>query len=223
MPVENEATGSCCARLCCMPVSQETMRMSVASILLVVVIGAGPVGLAAAAHLLARGIDPVVLEAGPIVGLAPRTWGHVRMFSPWRYNVDAASRGLLERDGWQEPDPDAFPNGLDLARYYLEPLAHTPAIAARLRLNARVTAITRAGLDKVRNVGREDAPFELRVDECDRETRFFARAVIDASGTWGNPSPAGASGLPALGEPAAAHMIRYGMPDVLGAAAAFAA
>ena len=216
-PVENEATGSCCAPPCCMPVSQETMRISVTSVLPVVVIGAGPVGLAAAAHLLARGIDPVVLEAGPIVGLAPRAWGHVRMFSPWRYNVDAASRGLLERDGWQEPDPDAFPTGADLVRYYLEPLARTPAIAARLRLNARVTAITRAGLDKVRNAGREDVPFELRVDECGRETRLFARGVIDASGTWGNPSPAGTSGIPALGEPAAAHMIRYGMPDVLGA------
>ncbi len=215
--VENEAAGSCCAPSCCMPVNQETMRKSVASVLPAVVIGAGPVGLAAAAHLLARGIDFVLLEAGPIVGLAPRAWGHVRMFSPWRYNVDAASRRLLERDGWREPDPDAFPTGADLVRYYLEPLARTPTITARLRLNARVTAITRAGLGKVRNAGREDAPFEIRVDDCGRESRLFARAVIDASGTWGNPSPAGASGIPALGEQALAHVIRYGMPDVLGA------
>lgn len=32
----------------------------------VVVIGAGPVGLAAAAHLLERGLEPLVLEAGPV-------------------------------------------------------------------------------------------------------------------------------------------------------------
>jgi hypothetical protein len=41
-----------------------------------------------------------------------------------------------------------------------------------------------------------------------------ARAVIDASGTWRNPGPAGADGLPALGEPAAASLIRYQIPDV---------
>ena len=34
----------------------------------VVVIGAGPIGLAAAAHLLDRGLEPLVLEAGPQVG-----------------------------------------------------------------------------------------------------------------------------------------------------------
>jgi cation diffusion facilitator CzcD-associated flavoprotein CzcO len=35
----------------------------------VVVIGAGPVGLAAAAHLLDRGLEPLVLEAGPQVAV----------------------------------------------------------------------------------------------------------------------------------------------------------
>ncbi|MEV7891797.1 FAD-dependent oxidoreductase, partial [Streptomyces sp. NPDC088357] len=38
----------------------------------VVVIGAGPVGLAAAAHLVERGLDPLVLEAGPAAGSAVR-------------------------------------------------------------------------------------------------------------------------------------------------------
>ncbi len=209
---------SCCAPSCCTPAAEQAPRAlgAYASDLPVAIVGAGPVGLAAAAQLLARGLDPIVLETGPVVGTAPRAWGHVTMFSPWRYNIDSASRRLLEEQGWQAPDPVGFPTGADLAMNYLEPLARTPAIAPRLRLNARVTAITRAGLGKVRNAGRDDAPFELRVDECGRETRLFARAVIDASGTWGNPSPAGASGLPALGEQAAAHLIRYGMPDVLG-------
>jgi broad specificity phosphatase PhoE len=64
-------------------------------------------------------------------------------------------------------------------------------------------------------------PFEVRVtDASGREGRLFARAVIDASGTWSSPNPAGASGLPAIGErdAAAAGRVRYGMPDVLGAA-----
>ena len=47
------------------------------------IIGAGPVGLAAAAHALERGLMPTVFEAGPEVGHAVRQWQHVRMFSPW--------------------------------------------------------------------------------------------------------------------------------------------
>jgi len=139
------------------------------------------------------------------------------MFSPWRYNVDAAARALLERQKWQGPDPDTFPTGAKLAADYLEPLARIPAIARRLRLNARVTAITRAGLGKVPGAERKDVPFEIRLDQHGHEARLFASAVIDASGTWGHPSPAGASGVPALGERGIASLIRYGMPDVLNA------
>lgn len=49
----------------------------------VVVVGAGPVGLAAAAHLVERGIEPLVLEAGASAATAVRDWAHVRLFSPW--------------------------------------------------------------------------------------------------------------------------------------------
>lgn len=89
------------------------------STLPVAVIGAGPVGLAAAAHLAARGLSFVVLEAGERVAASVRAWGHVRVFSPWRYNVDAAARALLDRAGWTPPDPDALPTGNDLADRYL--------------------------------------------------------------------------------------------------------
>ena len=184
----------------------------------VAVIGAGPVGLAAAAHLLARGLEPVVLEAGETVGAAVRGWGHVPMFSPWRFNVDRAAVALLERHGWARPDDEGFPTGRELAERYLDPLAATPEIAPRLRLGARVTGVARLGAGKVRTAGRELLPFEVRtLDRAGREGRLLARAVIDASGTWTSPSPAGASGLPARGERAAADRIRYGMPDVLGA------
>jgi len=139
------------------------------------------------------------------------------MFSPWRYNVDAVTRALLEGQGWQAPDPDNLPTGSELATECLEPLARTSAIAKRFRLKTRVIAVTRAGLGKVWGTGREDAPFEIRLDQDGRETRLFTSAVIDTSGTWGHPSPAGASGVRALGERAIAHLIRYGMPDVLTA------
>jgi thioredoxin reductase len=184
----------------------------------VAVIGGGPVGLAAAAQLFERGLEPVVLEAGSSVGTAPLAWGHVHMFSPWRYNVDKAARALLDRHGWTAPDPEAFPTGRDLVEDYLAPLAALPEIAARLRLNTRVTGVARLRAGKVREAGREQQPFEMRFENAQgKQGRLLARAVIIASGTWGNPSPAGASGLPAIGERERADRIRYGMPDVLGA------
>jgi thioredoxin reductase len=181
----------------------------------VAVIGAGPVGLAAAAQLATRGMDFVVLESGPAVGASIRDWAHVRLFSPWRFNTDPAACALLEETGWTPPDPQALPTGGDLVHGYLTPLAAHPAIAARLRLHATVTAITRHGHDKVRTTGRDAAPFLLRLSGGQQ---LAASAVIDASGTWRTPNPLGGNGIPALGEPEAisAGRVLHGMPDVLG-------
>ncbi|MGO1078258.1 NAD(P)-binding protein [Inquilinus sp. CA228] len=196
---------------------RRTLEATSPSQLPVAIIGAGPVGLAAAVHLLGHGLEPVILEAGARVGAAVRDWGHVPMFSPWGYSTDRAAVALLQRHDWARPDEAGYPTGLDLAERYLDPLAATPEIAGRLRLGTRVTGIARAGHGKIRTAGRDDRPFELRfVDSGGREGRIFARAVIDASGTWSSPNPAGAGGLPAIGERAAAARIRYGMPDVLG-------
>ncbi|HEU5469478.1 MAG TPA: FAD-dependent oxidoreductase [Actinophytocola sp.] len=184
----------------------------------VAVIGAGPVGLAAAAHLVERGIPFVVLEAGEQVGAAIADWGHVRLFSPWRYNIDRAARALLHTTGWAEPDPSHLPTGAELITDYLRPLAAHPAIAPALRLGARVEAISRRGYDRVRSHGRETAPFLLRIREEDGAvTELAARAVIDASGTWMTPNTLGANGLPAHGETDPAALITSALPDVLGA------
>jgi thioredoxin reductase len=183
----------------------------------VAVIGAGPVGLAAAAHLLERGLDPVVLEAGPAVGHAMRQWSHVRLFSPWGYNIDEAAGRLLAPTGWNSPDTQAYPTGGELVETYLEPLATRTALQAHIKTTARVTGISRAGVDKVKTARRAQAPFELRYRNGAGDETLLADAVIDASGTWFSPNPAGASGLPAIGEDAAKGRIAYGMPDVLGA------
>lgn len=184
----------------------------------VVVIGAGPVGLAAAAHLAERGLDFLVLEAGDTVGASIRQWGHVGLFSPWRYGTDAAARRLLEAEGWSAPDPDTLPTGADLVDGYLTPLAAVPAIAASLRTETKVEAISRAGYDRVRSAGREDAPFLVQVRHADGTAeRIRAHAVIDASGSWTTPNVLGASGLPALGEAEAAVWISHALPDILGA------
>ncbi len=183
----------------------------------VAVIGAGPVGLAAAAHLLARGLEPLVFEAGEAVGASIRRWGHVRVFSPWELNVDPAATALLERHGWSAPAGDGYPTGDEIVERYLEPLAATPEIGAALHLRARVIGVTRAGVDKLKDAGRSEAPFEVVVDEAGVERRHLASAVIDASGTWTQPNPLGA-GLPATGERALAGRIEYGIPDVLDGA-----
>jgi thioredoxin reductase len=191
--------------------------MKTESKLPVAVIGAGPVGLAAAAHLLERGEEPLVLEAGPAVGASIRQWAHVRLFSPWQFNVDTASAALLEAQGWTRPDPDEHPTGSDLLERYLEPLAGTPQLAPRIRLGTRVEAVGRLGFDKMKSPGRDRAPFVLQVRTADgRPASILARAVIDASGTWTRPNPLGAGGLPAVGEREVADRIFYGIPDVLG-------
>lgn len=186
----------------------------------VAIIGAGPVGLAAAAELLARGETPIVFEAGDTIARNVREWSHVRMFSPWRYNVGRAAKSLLEASGWQHPDEEAVPTGGELVRDYLEPLASLPAMARHIHLRATVTAITRKNCDKVRTKGRELLPFVLRVKQAEGVASFEARAVIDASGTWTLPNPAGADGLPAIGEAQCAGQIATGIPDVLGDARA---
>ena len=92
----------------------------------IAVIGAGPVGLAAAAHLIQRGLPVKVYEAGETVAANVRDWGHVRLFSPWEYNTDTAARALLQAHGWQEPPGKAMPTGADLYEAYLKPLPRRP-------------------------------------------------------------------------------------------------
>jgi NADPH-dependent 2,4-dienoyl-CoA reductase/sulfur reductase-like enzyme len=182
----------------------------------VAVIGAGPVGLAAAAQLVARGLRPVIFERGESVGASLLEWAHVRVFSPWRYNIDAAARSLLDSSGWLAPDADALPTGGEIVGQYLAPLAALPEIAGNLKLGAMVNAITRHGLDKVSSSGRDKAPFVVRYTDEDGEHRLLARAVIDASGTWTQPNPIGIDGLAVPGEALASERIAYGIPDVVG-------
>ena len=183
----------------------------------VAVIGAGPVGLAAAAHLIERGRRPLLLEVGAQPAASIRRWRHVQLFSPWCVDLDAAATRLLAADGWTPPPAGGLPTGGDLVDRYLDPLARHPAIAPHLHLGHRVTAIARDGIDKVRNPGRDVRPFMLRMATADgTEQEIRASAVIDASGTWRTPNPLGASGLPALGEARARDRVVAGLPDVLG-------
>ncbi|GGV46678.1 flavoprotein [Kitasatospora herbaricolor] len=183
----------------------------------VVVIGAGPVGLAAAAHLIGRNIEPLVLEAGPGAGTAVREWAHVRLFSPWAEVVDPAAEKLLAPTGWVRPDGASYPSGADWAELYLQPLADV--LGGRVRYGARVTGVARAGRDRIVDSGRAEQPFTVHLTAADgSEERITARAVVDASGTWSTPNPLGADGLPALGERTHGARISYRVPDLKDAA-----
>ncbi len=183
----------------------------------VAVLGAGPVGLAAVARLIERGLSFVVLEAGERVGAHLLDYGHVRLFSPWQYDIDAAMAKLLEPTGWQAPPPAELPLAREIAERVLQPFAALPVVAGALHLRTRVVSVSRQGYDKVKSAGREEAPFVIRVERDGVPLELRARAVIDATGTWRSPNPTGASGLPAIGEREAAAHIAYGIPDVLGA------
>lgn len=178
----------------------------------VVVIGAGPQGLAAAAHLRERGMGVVVLEKGATPAAAVREWGHVRLFSAWGELVDPAAQRLLEGTGWTAPD-GGYPTGDEWADLYLDRLAEELGDDV-VRCRHRVIGAARAGRDLLVSADRDSQPFTVHVVDAEgRESRLLARAVIDASGTWGSPNPAGADGLPALGERSAGTLVSHQIPD----------
>lgn len=183
----------------------------------VAIIGAGPVGLAAAAQLLERGIESVILEAGDQAGTAIARWGHTRLFSPWRYVVDAAGVRLLENSpaGWTTPDLEALPTGADLLKRYVLPLAE--ALGSRVRYGCRVSAVSRRGLDRTRSANRAASPFLLRVQTDAGSHDVLARAVIDTSGTYTTPNALTASGLDPQHLDEVTHHIVPALPHVLGA------
>ena len=179
----------------------------------VVVIGAGPIGLAAAAQLRERGLAPLVFERGEVAGAAISEWNHVRLFSRWSELVDPAARRLLEQKGWNSPDADAYPTGQQWRRLYLEPLAG--ALGEVVQFGTEVIGVARRGRDLVVDAGRDTEPLSIHIRRTDgTEDRVFAQGIVDASGTWGTPNPLGGEGLPALGENAAGDVITYRVPDL---------
>ncbi|WP_226435552.1 NAD(P)-binding domain-containing protein [Rhodococcus yananensis] len=179
----------------------------------VVVVGAGPIGLAAAAELRERGLTPLVFERGPKAGAAVDQWNHIRLFSRWSEVIDPAARRLLDRTGWTAPDDEAYLTGQEWVREYLTPLAD--ALGDAVQFDTEVVGVARRGRDRVVDAGRDTEPLSVHVRRGDgTEDRVLAQAVVDASGTWGTPNPLGGEGLPALGEQAVSNVIEYRVPDL---------
>lgn len=176
----------------------------------IVIIGAGPVGLVAAAHVLCRGGNPLILEAGSRAGWNVRQWSHIALFSPWKWVTDPLSRSLLARAGVSLPDSESIPTGREFVHEFIEPLAERTALARHLRVGRRVVNVSRSG-------GSTSAPFEVTAATPDGVETHLARAVVDASGTWTNVNPLGARGEYVPGERENVTRISYGLPDVKAA------
>ena len=187
------------------------------SLLPVAIVGGGPIALAAAAHLTVRNIPFFLFEAGESIAANILSWEHVRVFSPWKHNIDKAARQLLEASDWVAPDDTDLPTGRQLYEDYLKPLSDLPVIKSAIHTNSKVVSIGRKNMDKMKSWGREEWPFILQVHHKEKGVGFYeARAVIDASGTWNSPNPIGSGGVFAVGEIESRDKIFYGIPDVLG-------
>jgi thioredoxin reductase len=181
----------------------------------VAIIGAGPVGLAAAAHLTVRNQPFLLFEAGSTVATNILSWKHIRVFSPWRYNIDKAARILLNESGWNAPDDDGLPTGEELWQFYFKPLSELPSIQKNIFLNAKVISVGRKNIDKMKTWGRGDVPYVLQVHQGDEIIQHEVKAVIDASGTWTSPNPIGSGGSYAIGEVENKDHIFYGIPNIV--------
>ena len=183
------------------------------------ILGAGPIGLEAAALALELGFDVHVFErATP--GAHVSAWGHVRMFTPWHMDLGPASVRLLARHGWSAPPPDECPTGHEFVDRVLLPLAATPELKARVHAHQQVVAVSRHGARKADLLGdptRAAHPFRILVrDAGGRESFLHAHAVLDTTGTYGQPNAAGTGGIPARGESYLAPQMSHHLDDVLG-------
>jgi hypothetical protein len=214
--IELKQTVSCCASSS----SNQEVTMQEPNIKLnklpVAIIGAGPIGLAAAANLVEHGENFILFESGSQVGNNISDWGHVRLFSPWQYNVDKAAAKLLTKRGWSAPSPEELPTGQELLENYLLPLADLPEISSQLILNTKVIGIGRKDTDKMKSKLREIHPFVIYAEVEGTTQRYEAKAVIDASGTWGNSNPLYANGVWTNEERSLNNNIYYGIPNIHG-------
>ena len=180
----------------------------------VAIIGGGPIGLSAAAHLKKSKQPFILFELGNQIGANILKWGHVRLFSPWEYNIDKAAETLLREAQIPIPNKTYVPYGKEIIEEYLKPLANLTGIKENIHLNSNVISIGRNGLDKMKDDNREGLPFSIQVIENGKFKLYKAKAIIDATGTWQNPNPVGSGGIFAVGEVENRAHIYYGMPDI---------
>ena len=180
----------------------------------VAVIGAGPVGMAAIAHLANRNIPFILFEAGTSVGSSILSWEHIRVFSTWKYNIDKVAKELLLKTDWIEPNEDDIHTGRELVDLYLNPLSELAQLKEFIHTNSKVISIGKKDLDKMKTANRENVPFVIQVQQDEQILTFEAKAIIDSTGTWLTPNSIGSGGNYASGELENASTIFYGIQTI---------
>ncbi len=151
------------------------------------------------------------------VGANLHDFGHVRLFSPWRYNIDRAMAAQLGASGWQAPPPDELPLAREVAERVLQPSHSCRAVARALHLRTKVVPVSRDGFDKVKSAGRDPAPFVVRAVRrrqalgTSRPRRDRRHRHVAHTQPGGRQRPAGPR------RARGASRIFYGIPDILGA------
>jgi len=189
----------------------------------IVIIGAGPIGLEAALYAKTLGHDVTVFDKGSVAANI-QSWGHIRLFSPWKYNRSSLGVKRLREEGLGNTDlPDeTCPTGEELVDNYLAPLASLPELSDLVREHHEVLACGRAHFlkkDMGQGINRAQDPFQLLIREKDSQERIeTADIVIDATGVYGEHNYLGAGGIPAPGETSVTDEVEFNPPDVLGSA-----
>jgi thioredoxin reductase (NADPH) len=142
----------------------------------VIIVGAGPAGLATAIAARQRGLDHLVVEQGTIVDAIYRYPTHMSFFT---------TPELLEIGGMPLVTPYEKPTRLEALRYYRKV---TEAYQLQVALHEKVTAITAVGLpdDPLFEVESVGGYGQARVRE--------SRAVVLAMGYFDHPNLLGVPG-----------------------------
>ena len=183
----------------------------------IAIVGAGPIGLDAALAAVEAGFPFTLYEASGQAGGNVRSWGHVRLFTPWPLNVSPRARGALAAAGITAPSADRCPTGSEFADVLLAPIAALDTIGPHLECGARVLEIGRDRLLKSDEIGtgvRAETPFRLLVRRNDGTERVaYADVVLDCTGTYGTPNAMGVGGIHAPGERGLSDRIIRRNPD----------
>ena len=183
----------------------------------IAIIGAGPIGLEAALYARLQGFEVVVLEKGTVAANV-RSWGHVRLFSPFGINSSEWGRGALSE--LDLPANDALLTGVEFFERYLHPLSQHSRLQGCLKENARVVTIGKRHLwkgDAIGSRSRLESPFTLLTESAATgEELIEADFVLDCSGIFGNHNWLGDGGVPAIGERQLSARIDYSLPDIVG-------
>lgn len=185
----------------------------------IAILGAGPTGLEAALAAVEQGLSFSLYEASEQVAGHVRDWGHVRLFSPWTYDISPRARRVLEAAGVDLPaenDPHC-PTGHQLVERVLEPIAALPQIRNHLVSGTRVVEIGRQGLlkhEEIASPERGSRPFRLLLENgAGLERTETADAILDCTGN-AQPNAVGDAGIAAPGELAAEALIVRRVPDL---------